>query len=77
MNQIQVIPRCEVNEYVRARDAFYLGRLFVEPPAIVAACNRVQRRYERSMGQEWRNGIATGVAVVLVAGAAVVWVCML
>lgn len=62
-----------MNQYVSRQDADFWNKLYSEPPAIVAACNKVMRQQSRSMGKEWRNGLATGVAVVLVLGAAVIW----
>ena len=56
-----------------------------QPPTIVAACNRVNRKYERALSRdgrwerslsiEWWKGIAYALSAVLVAGSAV-WVLM-
>jgi hypothetical protein len=57
--------------YTTAAEVSYLQRLFSEPPAIVAACNKVNRRIERSLQREWWKGIACAVSAVLVACCAV------
>ena len=62
-----------MTQYISQADADYWNKLYSEPPAIVAACNKVVREQSRSMHKEWWHGIATGVAVVMVAVAAVIW----
>jgi hypothetical protein len=50
-------------------------RQYALPLTICLAANRVQRRYERQLGQEWGNGIAAALSAVLVAGG-LVWAVM-
>ena len=50
-------------------------REYAKLPDITIACNRVTRRYERSLGREWRNGVFTAVSAALV-GIGIVWMVM-
>jgi hypothetical protein len=66
----------QANEYIRSSDVSYLNRLFSEPPAIVAACNKLVRAQERSMGKEWWKGLSVALSAVIGA-LAIAWVCTL
>ena len=61
--------------YIPASEVRALDRLFGQPIDIVAACNRVQRRYECALAREWLKGIGVALSGVLVA-AGLVWVMM-
>lgn len=63
------------SHYMHASEASAWDKICSQPPAIVAACNRVQRRTERALSLEWWKGIAYALSAVLVAGGAV-WVWM-
>ena len=74
--------------YQPAAEITALHELFAEPPEIVAACNRVNRRFDARLNaavgsarvaqawstrHEWRNGVFTAVSAALV-GIGIVWV---
>lgn len=62
-----------MNQYISQQDAQFWSKLYSEPPAIVAACNKVQRRYERSVAREWWKGLAVALSAV-VGALAIAWV---